>query len=148
MACTSPRAYARLPGASQTVRRFPRECQSPLAGRPERGETAVRLLEVVADELVQIFIPAVEPTGEALVQFGAELLRDALVHGIADQDVPEAESVLDQLVRANQLFADERGELRTGRSAPVGSQFPERFPFELESRDRGPLEYVSLLVRE
>jgi len=59
----------------------------------ELGEVTVRLLEVVADDLVRLDErPAVlgEPIGEAGVQVGADRLWESVVGGIPDQQVPEA----------------------------------------------------------
>ena len=61
---------------------------------PEIGSAAESLLEVVADELVVSAAASLEPRREALVQLGAARLRDALVGGVADQHVEEAEAVL------------------------------------------------------
>ena len=61
--------------------------------RPDRGAEAVRLLEVVPDDLLELAQPvpgrALEPSGVALVQVGAGALRKRPVRGIADQGVPE-----------------------------------------------------------
>ncbi len=103
---------------------------------------------MVADDLVEFLASAPEPAGKALVQLGAELLGDALVRGVADQYVPEAEGVLDRFVRADQFLADEGRELRPGGPTPVGSQLSERLPLELEADDGGALEYLPLLLRE
>ena len=53
-----------------------------------------RLLEVVADDLVRDALPALQPAGEALVQVGAQPLRQAEVRDLADQRMREAEGVL------------------------------------------------------
>src|SRR5438552_10532000 len=86
------------------------ESLTPLARAPESGETVIRLLEVIADHLVEPLTAAVEPAGEGLVQLGAELPGDALVGGVANHHVTEAEGVLDRLVRTDQLLADEGRE--------------------------------------
>ena len=60
----------------------------------ELAPVAGGLLEVVAEDLVQldeIGAALLEPVGEALVQLGAGRLRQRVVGGVADQEVPEAE---------------------------------------------------------
>ena len=75
------------------------------------------LLEVVPDDLVQfdeVGTVLVEPVREALVQVGSFGLRQRLVGGVADQEMPEAEAVLARELRtvgAHQLAADQRGEV-------------------------------------
>src|ERR1700730_7283598 len=118
----------------------------PVPGRPELRDRPVRLFEVVADDLVELLPPAVEPASDSLVQLGANLLGNAFVGRVPDQHVPEVEGVLDRLVRADELLADERRELRAGRPPPVGSQLAEGLPFELEPDDRRALEQVALLI--
>src|SRR5262249_2368293 len=55
----------------------------------------VRLLEVVAGELVEVDDPALlQPIGEALVELRAQALRRRAVGGLLDEAVPEAEDVL------------------------------------------------------
>ncbi len=118
----------------------------PVAGRPQLCDGPIRLFEVVADDLVELVPAAIEPAGGSFVQLGPNLLRNSRVGRVPDQHVPEVERVLDRLVRADQLLADERRQLRTGRPAPVGSQLAEGLPFELEPDDRRALEQVALLI--
>ena len=58
---------------------------------PEVGVVAVRVLEVVADDRLELDHPlrvaALEPVRDPLVQVGAVLLRERLVGGVADQHV-------------------------------------------------------------
>ena len=103
---------------------------------------------MVADEFVELLTATVEPAREALVELGAELLGDPLVRGVTDQQVPEAKGVLDHLVRADQLLADESCQLSTRGSPTVGSELTERLPFELEPNDGRTLEQLPLLVGE
>src|SRR5207247_10450200 len=110
------------PGRGETFHGSLGKGASPLARPPEPRQTVVRLLEVIADHLVELLTPALEPAGEALVQLRAELLGDTLVGGVADQYVTEAEDVLDRLVRTDQLLADERRALACGGPSAVGSQ--------------------------
>ena len=61
--------------------------------RADRGAASIRLLQVVADDLLELAQPlpgrALEPTGEALVQVGGGALRKRPIRGIANQGVPE-----------------------------------------------------------
>src|SRR5439155_25606443 len=81
---------------------------------PQLDPVAASLLEVVAEDLVQLDeLGAVlfEPGCEALVQLGADRFRQRLVGGVADQDVAETEAVLTHELRpvgSDQLFAHER----------------------------------------
>ena len=66
----------------------------------------------------------VQPVGEALVEVGADRLRQRLVGGVADQQVAEAEAVLAGELRslgADQLAADERGERAVTCASPGAS---------------------------
>ena len=78
----------------------------------ELRAVAVGLLEVVADDLVALDeLVRREPVGEALVELGPGCLRERLVGGIADQQVPEAERVVareGRLVGPDELLAHER----------------------------------------
>ena len=79
-----------------------RRGQLAVVGQPELGAVAAGLLEVVAEDLVQLDeLGAVllEPGGEALVQLGADRLRQRVVGGVADQQVAEAEAVLARELR-------------------------------------------------
>src|SRR5579871_3030809 len=68
--------------------------------RVERGqleEVAARLLEVIADDLLELelaaalAVDALGPPGKARVQPGSRALRQPVVRGVADEDVLEAE---------------------------------------------------------
>ena len=66
--------------------------------RPELGEPALRLLEVVAEDL-RVLAPAIarlllDPVRQALVQARAIALRERVIGSIANQDVPEAERLI------------------------------------------------------
>ena len=64
------------------------------SGDPELGAVAAGLLEVVAEDLVQLDqLGAVllQPGCEALVEVGAGRFRQRVVGGVADQQVAEAE---------------------------------------------------------
>ena len=73
-------------------------------------------LEVVADDLVllQESRNRLDPVGEALMQLGPDLLRQRLVRGVADQQVPEPVGVVSsdlRMVRTDELLPDQRDQL-------------------------------------
>src|SRR6478672_6415773 len=79
---------------------------------PELRPVEVRLLEVVAEELV-LALALLEPAGEPLVQVGARALRDRRVRRVADQRMSEPKAVVAEergRLRADELLADEREE--------------------------------------
>ena len=61
--------------------------------RPELLPIPERLLEVVADQLVQLAGGA-EPVGVGKVKVGARLLGKPEIGGVADQDVAKSEPVV------------------------------------------------------
>ena len=81
----------------------------------ELRPVAVRLLEVVAEDLVALHkVVLREPVRELLVQLRPSRLRKRLVGGVADEQVPEAVTlVLGKRRRhgTDQLLADERREV-------------------------------------
>ena len=93
-------------------RRAPRESVETVIGAVELESVAVGAFEVIADDLVlldQLGVP-LEPVGEPLVQLGARLLRERVVSGVADQEVPEAERVVvgeRRLIRPDHVLAHE-----------------------------------------
>src|SRR5262245_61544080 len=95
------------------ARREPVELRIP---RVELVAIALRLLEVVADDLVAFEeVLGRKPVGEALVQLGAGRLRERLVRGVTDQQVAEAEAFVAgerRRRRANELLANERLQMR------------------------------------
>ncbi len=66
--------------------------------RAELRQVAMGLLEVVAEDLLvlgcALAVHAVRPLDELLVERRARALENALVGGVADEDVVEAERVL------------------------------------------------------
>ena len=89
-------------------------------GRPELGGVEGGLLEVVAEDLLELLADAlaVEPVGETLVQLGSQPLRHRLVRRVADEDVTEAEAVVageTRAVGADELLAHEREQVRADR---------------------------------
>ena len=131
-----------------------RERPAPLARRRvELGVDAVRLLEVVADELVPGLVAAlVEPRGVALVEVGARRLRDERVGDVADQDVGEAVGLLAghlALRRADELPPGERGQPLLEAVGGVGRQEPrDRARVEGPALDRRAVEDRALGARE
>ena len=82
-------------GRRQTPPR--RRGQLVVGGQPELGAVAARLLEVVAQDLVQLdeLGPVLlQPGCEALVEVRARRFRQRVVGRVTDQQVAEAEAVL------------------------------------------------------
>ena len=85
-------------------------------GRVELGAVAVRLLEVVADDLVELdeLTVTLEPARKPLVQLGPRLLGQSVVRGVADQEVTETEGLVlraRRALRPDQLLANERQQV-------------------------------------
>ena len=83
---------------------------------PELAKVVRGTLEVVADDLVllQESRNRLDPVGEALMQLGPDLLRQRLVRGVADQQVPEPVGVVSsdlRMVRTDELLPDQRDQL-------------------------------------
>ena len=126
-----------------------REPLPPLVRRPELHAVPVGLLEVVAEDLVQLDeIRAVsfEPRGEALVKLGARRLRQRVIRRVADQQVQEAERILARelrLVGPHELLAHQRAEaghrLELLRGESLHSPAMEDSAF-----DGTPLEHAAL----
>jgi hypothetical protein len=76
--------------------------QAPVC-RAEVSKETVSLFEVVGRNLLVGTGARPEPIGEALVQARPCFFRDRRVGGVADEDVPEAESVLAGHARARRL---------------------------------------------
>lgn len=90
-----------------------RECLRPLVQRAEFGAEEVRLLEVVAELLLDLRASCAdrlfEPGAVAFVELSAELFRHRLVDGVVDKDVRESVAVVSGIVGvvgANQIAAD------------------------------------------
>src|SRR5215218_230789 len=106
------------------MRQLPRD----LVLEPQRSTGRVRLLEVVADDLVQLTLPPrrarTNPPREALVQLRAQLLRERPVRRVADEDVREAEDVLahenSALLGEDEAPPHERLEMPSDVGARVG----------------------------
>jgi hypothetical protein len=69
-----------------------------ITGRAQLDDVSVRLLEVIAHDLVVLRDPisghALQPRGEALVHVGSGSLRHRLVGRIAHEEMAEPERVL------------------------------------------------------
>ena len=111
---------------------------------------AGRLAEVVAEQLFVLTRPvardSLEPAGKSRVPAGAQLLRDALVRGLPDQDVAEPIGVLarqHRLVGAEELLALERPHRRQDLIR-IGAEGRQRSQVEHLALDRGPLDHAAL----
>ena len=111
-----------------------------------------RLLEVVPEHLLHLRRPVAgrddEPVREPLVQLGPDLLRQAVVRGVPDQHVPEAECVLARERRAllaDQLLSQEPAERGTGQLAGwIVEERLDRAAMEDRSLHGGPLDHLPL----
>ena len=144
----SPRAYAPPAGRAEMASRLLASVTAAVRLESELDEVAMRLLEVVADDLLELLAAAVEPAGEALVEVSALALRDAFVGRVADEDVAEAEGVVDRLVGTDQLLANERGQLCPCWAPAVWREFAKRLPLEVEPDDGRTLDDLALFVRK
>ena len=111
------------PGGGEQLPAARGERHPRLVDALDLGAVAERLLEVVAEHLLHLGAAVAgrydEPVREPLVQLGPDLLRQAVIGGVPDQDVPEAEGVLARERRpllADQLLAQQRAE---GRRRPA-----------------------------
>ena len=151
-ACVSDRDRSTAGGCEP----FRRPQAELLVGRAELLPVAVGLLEVVADDLVELderrAVP-LQPHGEALVQIGPGRLGQRVVRRIADQEVAKAVGVLAdelRLVGADQLLAHEIRQPAldaASRRAPSACTAPrwKTLPFDsatLEHPALGRLELV------
>ena len=88
----------------------------------ELGAVAVRLLEVVAEELVELEHAVagalLEPGGVALVEVGPRLLRDRLVGGVADERVAETVAALAREHRRSGRISSLRRGVGAARRPP------------------------------
>ena len=122
--------------------------------RAELREVAARLLEVVAEDLLElgatVAVHLVRPRDEPLVQVGAGALEDRVVGGVADHDVLEPVlsvvavlDVMDEVLlgERRQLRAHPRRHLRRreGADRRLGEDVPD---------DRGGLDHGALAVGE
>ena len=121
----SARARARRPADDELRRRALGDGARLVIDDPELGAIAVRLLEVVAEDLLELELAAALPVDplcpghEPLVQRRADALQQAAVRGVADDLV--AEPVEDLLLRQppDELLADE--DVEVAAEASVGA---------------------------
>ena len=148
----SPRSNARSPAAASGRAARAASARDCSVGGPSSVQRAMRLLEVVADELLvvagEVPRPALDPLGELLVHRRPDHLRDAVVGGVPDEDVGEAVRVLLPHLGAvglDQVLADER--LQARRDARPGRGRRERrhrAPPERPADDRPALDHGAL----
>ena len=127
----SPAACARRPAAaSLSAPRSASFCVA-LVEQPELAPVEVRLLEVVADELV---VAGLEALGDLGVQLGPETLRQRLVCGVAHEAVREGVRL--GLALAEQALPRQRLEQRARQRPLLGrQQLGERLGVELDAED-------------
>ena len=124
--------------------------QGAVVGRPELGPVAAGLLEVVAEDLVQLDeLGAVllEPGREALVEVRAGRLRQRVVGRVADQEVAEAEGVLAGELRPcpSRISSLRTSAARRGVTwRLVGCERLDGAAVEDLALDRAPLEHAPL----
>jgi hypothetical protein len=124
-----------------------------VVGGAELEQRAMRLLEVVADDLLvlarEVLRVDVQPVGQALVHLRPPGLGDPAVGGVADQDVGEAEGVLPAdlgAVGADELLAHERLQRARDPRPDVGRrELGDRAPPERPPDDRCALGDRALL---
>ena len=114
-------AVVLAPGCPLTARSQALPCgggERGIVGKVELGAVRECLLEVVAEDLVELHEARrvfLQPGGQALMQICAGRLGERLVCRVADQQVAEAKAVLARdlrSVRPDQLLAHERSEAR------------------------------------
>src|SRR5439155_24474264 len=117
---------------------------------------AVRLLQVEPEDLL-VFPhafrdPRLEPPSEALVQFRAQLLWHRVIRRIANQDVPEPETVVAReqgAAGANEFLADEGHQVATDAAARrLRQELGERAAVEHAPLDRRTFDHRSFLPLE
>ena len=86
-----------MPGAREPLGCAPADLDAGVVERSELRAIAICLLEVVAEDLVQLHerrALLLQPLGEAFVQLGPSRLRQRVVCGVADQQMTEAIGVV------------------------------------------------------
>jgi hypothetical protein len=93
-----------------------------------------------------------QPNREPLVQVRADRLRQRVVGGVADQQMPKAKGVLVRKlrrIRPDQVPADERGEarrhLRSVRCQRADGAAMEDLSFDRPALEHGPLRRLELV---
>ena len=146
--CGMEVAAIERPGAGRG--QVPRCARGDLRCRgAELGPVPRRLLEVVAEDLVQLDEVGAslrDPGGESLVQLGASGLRQRLVRRVADEQVAEAKRVVTPHQRGgrpDELLAHEAHEV-AGERLLVGSKRLHGAAVEQLSLDGPALERLAL----
>ena len=133
-------------GRLEQVGRASRDGLSTRHARRQLLPVAIRLLEVVAEHLVaveQVGGAGLEPACEPLVQVRAGRLRQHVVRGVANQDVPESVGLVTlELceIGTEQVLTHERGEHRPEVSF-CGRECPQRAEVEDAALDGAALEH-------
>src|SRR5262249_17616734 len=123
---------------------------------PELGEVLVRLLEVVAEDLLELGpavalpVNAFGPIDESLVERRPGTLENPLVRSIADEDVVEAVLVLPIGLKGPHELLLGHGAEVLGHRRPngVGRQLLDRRLLEDLTDHRRRLDYRTLLERK
>src|SRR5262249_42082336 len=122
--------------------------------KPESA--AVRLLEVVADDLLVLEHArtgrTLEPVRETLVEVGARRLGERPVRGVANEEVPEAKRLVAgerRALRPDDVAADERREaVLQQHVGKLGHELAQRAVVEDRALDRRPDEDRALTRRQ
>ena len=129
----SPRANARRPAEARRRDALLADLPSPLVERAELGEVPPGLLEVVAEDLLEldpaVAIRLVGPRDESRVEVRPRALQDAVVRGVADHDVlepvravgPVLDAADEMLLREGRQLGPTRGETSGGARAVTAS---------------------------
>jgi hypothetical protein len=140
--CASPRPSEQLSGTLGAATVVVRH-------RPELAAVMERLLEVVAENLVELDelgTVAAKPGGKELMELCTCCLGQRVVRGVADQQVPEPVTVLAdelRLLGTEEVLPDE-GDERVVEAWLASTESRDSAAVEDLSLDGAPLEYVSL----
>jgi hypothetical protein len=123
---------------------------------PERSAVPITLLEVVADDLFELRVPAgcslLHPRRKALMQFGAQFLGCRLVGRVTHEDVDEAKRIVaweERFVWPDEVLAGEREEARRDPvSFCFGKQAGDGAAVEEPSFDGAPHKNGTLVGRQ
>ena len=145
-------------GRSQLLGRAGADQPRMVVDRAQLGQVAIRLLEVVAEDLLVLLraalaaVQLLRPLGEPLVKRGPGALEQAVVGGVPDEDVLEPEA---QILRAgdvagpHQLLAGHGCQvIRHLRAHRLRRQLGHRRLRERQADDRGRLDDRPLLATQ
>jgi hypothetical protein len=130
------------PGAAETITPVSSELLRALVYVRDVDSIRVRLLQVVADDLV-CAVAAVEVPRNLLVELRALGLRDPAIRDVADKDVVEAQNVLHRR-RIDVTSALEAAEL----GVRLWCELLDLRPREAAADNRRPSQHVELAGRE